>query len=148
MNEVYLSLVWLVSSNWLCQLASPPTPGGTPSAATAAGGAGGGATPAADPMGGLWTFLPMMLGVMLIFMLISGRPQQKEAARVKDLLANLKKNDRVVTAGGILGSIVTTSPDSPYVTLRIDEGSNTKIQVLKQSIVRVLEEDSAKSAAS
>jgi len=89
----------------------------------------------------------MMLGVMLIFMLISGRPQQKEQARVKKLLSSLKKNDRVVTAGGIIGSIVNAPGEGDYVSIRIDETNNTKIQVLRQSIVRVIDEEPAKSGA-
>lgn len=148
MNELYLSLLWLAGSGWITQIATMPRTGGADPAAAAAGGAPAGAAPAADPMSGLWTFLPMMLGVMLIFMLISNRPQQKESARLKKLLGDLKKNDRVVTAGGIVGSVVTASGDSPYITIRIDESTNAKMQVLKQSIVRVIEEENSRPSAS
>ena len=53
---------------------------------------------------------------------------------------NLKKNDRIVSAGGILGTVVGVRGESDYVTIRIDENSNTKMQILKQSIIRVLKD--------
>lgn len=130
----------------LAQLSSPPAPGGDVAAETAAGTAGA-AAPATDGLGSLWTFMPLMLGVMLIFMLISGRPQQKEQARVKKMMSSLKKNDRVVTAGGIIGSVVNAPGDSEYVTIRIDESNNTKLQLLRQSIVRVIEDEPAKTGS-
>lgn len=138
MSELYLTLVWL-AGGMAAQLGAPPRPGGG-----AGDAAAGGAAPAGgDPFGGLWTFLPMMLGIMLIFMLISGRPQQKEQQRQQKLLAGLKKNDRVVTASGIVGAVVSAAPDSRFVTLRIDEEKNVKVQVLKQSVLRVLEDEPA-----
>lgn len=148
MNELYLTLVWLAGCGPFAQLGGPPRPGG---GAAEAGGAtaGGAAAPAGgDPFGSLWTIMPMMLGIMLIFMLISGRPQQKEQQRVQKLLSNLKKNDRVVTAGGIIGWIQNMSPESKYVTLRIDEEKNIKMQVLRQSIVRVFEEETSSDGPS
>jgi preprotein translocase subunit YajC len=73
------------------------------------------------------------------------RPQQKETAKTKQKLANLKKNDRVVTAGGIIGTIVNTKADTEYMTIRIDETNNVKMQILKQSVVRVMTDDDQKN---
>jgi preprotein translocase subunit YajC len=97
----------------------------------------------ADPgiFGSLMTFLPMMLAVLVIFFLFSQKPGQKENVRTKELLDNLKKNDRIVTAGGILGTVVSVRGESDHVTIRIDENTNTKMQILKQSIIRVLKDD-------
>ena len=137
-------MVWFAGGGMFAQVSGPPAPGGDVAAETAAGTAAA-AAPATDGFGSLWTFMPLMLGVMLIFMLISGRPQQKEQARVKKLLTSLKKNDRVVTAGGIIGSVVNAPGDSEYVTIRIDESNNTKLQLLRQSIVRVIDDEPAKT---
>lgn len=123
---------------WLAQLATPP---GIPQAAE-----GGGAAPAAGDgglFGGTFNFLLFMLPLIFLFMLLTQKPQQKEQQRQKKLLEELKKNDRVITAGGLLGTIVNISGDSEFVTIKIDENNNTKLQVLKQSIVRVLKEDEA-----
>jgi preprotein translocase subunit YajC len=59
------------------------------------------------------------------------------------MLKNLKKNDRVVTAGGILGLVVNAAKDSDEVVVRVDENNNTRIHVLRSSIVRVLGADAA-----
>jgi preprotein translocase subunit YajC len=96
----------------------------------------------------MWTFLLMMLPMIFLFMMLTQKPQPKEQQRQKKILDELKKNDRVITAGGILGTVVNISGDSEFVTLKIDENNNTKLQVLKQSIVRVVKEgDGTKDGA-
>lgn len=96
-----------------------------------------------DPgfFGSILTFLPMMLAVLVIYFLFMQKPGQKENARTKELLGDLKKNDRIVTAGGIMGTVVSVKGESDHLTIRIDENTNTKMQVLKQSIIRVLKDD-------
>ncbi len=106
----------------------------------AAPAAGGGEAAGNEPslFGSLLMFLPMMLIIIVVYMMIAGRPQQKEQQRLNKMLSEMKKNDRVITAGGIVGTVVNFGADTEFVTLRIDEASNAKMQVLKQSIVRVL----------
>ena len=96
--------------------------------------------------GNLGFFLPAMLGVMVLYMLMSAKPQDgKGSASKSELLANLKKNDQVLTAGGILGTVVNHRSDAEYVTLRVDDSSGSRMQVLATSIVRVVtDEDSNK----
>lgn len=90
-------------------------------------------------------FLPAMLAVLLIWIFMMPRPQQNAAVKTSELLSKLKKNDRVVTAGGILGVVVNFSAEDEFVTLRVDDNSNTRMQVLATSIVRVLSDKDAKS---
>ncbi len=106
-----------------------------------------GDTATSDPglFGRLFTFLPMMLAVLVIYFLFMQKPGKKENARTKELLDALKKNDRIVTAGGILGTVVGVKGDSDHVTIRIDENTNAKMQILKQSIIRVLKDDDEKA---
>ena len=89
--------------------------------------------------------LPAMLAIMVLYFLLMVRPQQQEQSKVSEKLANLKKNDRVVTAGGILGTVVTSRSESEYTTIKIDEASNTKMQIRTTSIVRVLTDEDLKS---
>ena len=90
--------------------------------------------------GNLGFFLPAMLGVMVLYMLMSAKPQDggKGSASKSELLANLKKNDQVLTAGGILGTVVNHRSDAEYVTLRVDDSSGARMQSLASSIVRVV----------
>ncbi len=79
--------------------------------------------------------LPMMLALMVMMLLM--RPKKGDQKQ-KALLTGLKKNDRVVTAGGIIGTVLSIRDDGNYVTLRIDESTNTKMQIVKSSIIKVL----------
>lgn len=87
-----------------------------------------------------WMF-PALMAVMLVYFIMMARPKNKAQAKTSDLLANLKKNDKVVTAGGILGTVVNHRSDAEYVTLRVDEASNSKMQILAKSIVRVVSDE-------
>ena len=55
------------------------------------------------------------------------------------MLAAIKKGDRVMTIGGIIGSVMTVSESE--VTLKVDESANVKITVIRDSVQRVLLED-------
>ena len=90
-------------------------------------------------------FLPAMIAVMLVYFIMMARPQKK-GAQSSERLKDLKKNDRVVTAGGILGTVVNVRPDTEYTTIRIDESSNTKMQILTNSIVRVVSDENEDGA--
>ena len=58
--------------------------------------------------------------------------------------SNLKKNDRIVTIGGIYGTVVNINSDIDEVTIRVDEGTNTKIRMMRSAISRVVS-DTTKS---
>ena len=74
-----------------------------------------------------------LLALVFYFMLI--RPQSKEKKHRAAMLAALKKNDRVVTIGGIVGTVLQVKEDE--VTLKVDESSNTKITFLRSAIQTV-----------
>jgi preprotein translocase subunit YajC len=80
------------------------------------GGAGAG--------GGMWTFLPLIL-MFVIFYFLLIRPQQKKAKEHRQFLDNLKRGDRVVTAGGLHGEITGLSDQT--VTLEIAEKIRVKV---------------------
>lgn len=84
-----------------------------------AAGPGGGAAG-----GGLGAFIPIIL-MFVIFYFLLIRPQQKKAKQHQEMIANLKKGDRVITSGGIHGLI--TSLDENTVTLEIAEKVRIKV---------------------
>ncbi len=83
--------------------------------------------------GGFGVFIPLIL-MFLIFYFLLIRPQQKRAKQHREMLASLKKGDRVVTAGGIHGTITNISDNT--VTLEI--APNVRIKIQKGSISYVL----------
>ncbi len=54
------------------------------------------------------------------------------------MMSTLKKNDRVVTIGGIHGTIVAAPAEGGVVTIRIDENANTRIKVNRSAIAKVI----------
>jgi len=85
--------------------------------------AGGGGAPLMSN----FLFLGLMVLVFYFFII---RPQQKRAKEHKELLANLSKGDRVVTSGGIFGTVVGLKDN--VVVLRVDE--NVKIEVMRDNV--------------
>lgn len=87
--------------------------------------------PAADsPVGSSpW---PLMIGIVAIFYFLLLRPQMKEQKKRREMLGALKKNDRVVTNGGIIGVISAISDDE--VTLKVDDSQNVRIRFTRSAI--------------
>lgn len=71
--------------------------------------------------------------IFIIFYFLLIRPQKKAQDEHKKMIASLKKNDEVVTSGGIHGTI--TNVKDAAVTLKVDD--NVKIDVEKSCIARV-----------
>lgn len=92
-------------------------------------GQGGGETGAG---GGLAAFLPIIL-MFVIFYFLLIRPQQKKAKAHQEMIANLKKGDRVITSGGIHGTI--TGLDEASATVEIAD--KVRVKVTRGSIAAV-----------
>ncbi|MBI4598465.1 MAG: preprotein translocase subunit YajC [Candidatus Omnitrophica bacterium] len=78
--------------------------------------------------------LPMFGMMFLIFYVIVFLPQRKARKEHEAMIKHLKKNDYVVTTGGVFGTVVNTKPDA--VTLRIDD--NVRIDVEPSAIIRLV----------
>lgn len=91
-----------------------------------AGTSGGQASP-------FLAFLPLLI-MLVIFYILLIRPQQKRQREADEMVRNLKKGDRVVTAGGVIGTIVAPPNKEGIAVLRI--GEDTKIEILKSSITQ------------
>lgn len=79
-------------------------------------------------------FLMVMIFVLIYFFLI--RPEKRKQDEKMQLLENLKKNDRVITTGGMYGTIVNIKGDE--VTLRVDDQAKVKIRFLKNAVASVV----------
>jgi preprotein translocase subunit YajC len=99
--------------------------------------AAGGGAPANSGTGMLLMLLQFVpLFVILYFLLI--RPQQQRQKTLEKMLKNLKKGDRVLTSGGIFGTVVGV--DDAKVVLRIAE--ELKVEFAKSAVVQVVAENS------
>lgn len=82
----------------------------------------------------MWIMLILIFVVMWFFMIRPQRKQQKELQTFRD---GLKKGDKVVTVGGIFGTVVEVKDNS--LLLEVDR--DVKIRVAKSSVVRDYETD-------
>jgi preprotein translocase subunit YajC len=91
------------------------------------------------PQGPQWSFYAMIvvMFVLLYFMMIRG-PRKKQQEQ-RTMIQSLKKNDRVQTIGGMLGTVLDVKDDQ--VLVKVDESNNTKIWFITGAISRVLSED-------
>jgi preprotein translocase subunit YajC len=78
-------------------------------------------------------FAPI-LAIMVVFYFLLLRPQQKKAKDHKNMLEALRKGDRVVTGGGILGTVVKVTGDEMLV--EISEG--VRVRVIRSTVTQVL----------
>lgn len=93
---------------------------------------------AASPTTGLTSLLLPVLAAFALYYFMFMRVDRKRQASHKARLDALKKNDRVVTIGGIYGVVMNVQRDQDEVTLKIDEANNTRIRVTFGSIGRVV----------
>ncbi len=89
---------------------------------------GGGAGPPT-----LVSFLPLAL-VFVVFYFLLIRPQQQKAKEHRVLLANLKKNDEIITSGGLYGRVLAMADD--VVTVEI--APTVKVRVSRPQIASVV----------
>ena len=90
--------------------------------------------------------LPMLMNG-IVFYLMMMRPEQKKRKEMEQLLANIKKNDKVILSSGICGTVVNAAPKSVYVTVKVDDNTNAKLRVLRSAIARVGQPDETEADA-
>ena len=93
--------------------------------------------PPAGPLELLITYFPMVLIVVAAWFLLY-RPERERMRKQRELLNNVKKNDRVITASGIIGTVSSVDREQDRVVLKVDESSNANITFTLASVNRVL----------
>ncbi|MBQ6311118.1 MAG: preprotein translocase subunit YajC [Bacteroidales bacterium] len=84
--------------------------------------------------GGGLSLIIMMVAIFAIMYFLMIRPQQKKQKELQNFRNQLRKGDKVVTVGGIYGTIDEIPENGNYVMMRID--TNVRIKVAKSSLVR------------
>ena len=79
-------------------------------------------------------FLPLIL-IFVVFYFLLIRPQQRKAKDQKTMLDALRRGDRVVTGGGIIGTVARV--DNPEEVV-VDIAENVRVRVLRSTITSVL----------
>ena len=91
---------------------------------------------------------PMLLAIFAVFYFFIIRPQQKKQKDTRNMLYSIAKGSRVVTVGGICGTIVNvkekkgSQSGDDIVVIKV--GDNTKLEMLRSSIAKVISEPEKK----
>jgi preprotein translocase subunit YajC len=97
----------------------------------------GEAQPAQDPNSFLRFMAPMAI-IMVLFYFMLIRPQKRKEQELREMVRNVKENDRVVTIGGIYGVVTNVQRDAERVTIRVDETTGAKLKINMSAVARVL----------
>ncbi len=98
-------------------------------------------TPGGGPFGALTQFIPF-IGIGLVFWLLMIRPEQKNRKKRQAMLATIGKGDKVMTNGGLYGTIVQVQDQ--IVTLQIADGVRVRYSL---SAIQSLEQESVEKVA-
>lgn len=83
--------------------------------------------------GGGFTSLIFLAAIFLVFYLFIIRPQSKKQKEIQNKVSEMKKGDKVVTSGGVVGIVASIEDDS--IMMEIDK--DVKVKLLKNAIVDV-----------
>jgi preprotein translocase subunit YajC len=91
-------------------------------------------------LGSAGQFLPLLL-IFGVFYFLLIRPQQQRQKEMRAMLAALKRGDRVVTGGGIIGTVQRVPPDKdgkPASEVEVEIAPNLKVTVMRETISSVI----------
>lgn len=92
------------------------------------------AATATGALGGLQAFLPLIL-IFVIFYFLLIRPQQKRMKEHKAMLAAIRRGDRIVTNGGLIGSVVKVVNDQE---LSVEVADGVRVRVMRDMVASVM----------
>ncbi len=85
--------------------------------------------------GGAMAFLPMIMIIVVMYFLMI-RPQAKKQKEHRKMLDMLEKGDKILTTGGVLGTIAGIKEKESILIVKIAD--NVKIEMMKTSVAQVL----------
>ncbi|MSP05858.1 MAG: preprotein translocase subunit YajC [Acetobacteraceae bacterium] len=94
---------------------------------------------ASDPMVMVAQFAPLLL-IFGVFYFLLIRPQQQKQKAMRTALGTLKRGDRVLTGGGIIGTVARVPPDrdgKPVLEIEVEIAPNLKVTVLRETITSI-----------
>ncbi|MCL2005873.1 MAG: preprotein translocase subunit YajC [Planctomycetaceae bacterium] len=89
---------------------------------------------------GMWLIIlfPALL-ILMWFLMVA--PQKRQETRMREMLAALEKNDRVMTVGGLIGTVHVIDRDQNEIVLKVDEANNTKVRFHLTAVSAVFPKD-------
>jgi preprotein translocase subunit YajC len=94
-----------------------------------------------------WSTVVLLLPIFPLFYFLFIMPQQQQEKKRRAMIDGLKKNDKVITTGGIYGVVISVDAKTDKVVLRVDDERGVKVAFTTASVGRVLESSSDKPTA-
>ena len=79
-----------------------------------------------------------IVGLFFLYYFIVLAPERRRKREETFMKSTLKKNDRVITIGGIHGTVVAAPADSNVITIRIDESGSTRVKINRSAIATIV----------
>ncbi len=80
-------------------------------------------------------FLPLMIIMFAVMYFLIIRPQKQKEKKRKEMISNVRKQDKIVTAGGVHGVVVSVKENE--VIVRVDDAKDVKIKVDKSALTSI-----------
>ncbi len=84
--------------------------------------------------------LPFLLPILFVFYFLIILPQQQQEKKRRAMIEKLKKNDKVLTTGGLYATVISVDSSHDRVVLRVDDERGVKMAFTMASVARVLED--------
>jgi preprotein translocase subunit YajC len=78
--------------------------------------------------GSMLLFIVMLPAVLIFLWLFMANPQKKQAERLQKMLDSLEKNDKVMTVGGLIGTVYSIDKEQSEIVLKVDDSNNTRLR--------------------
>tara|TARA_B100001964_G_scaffold71819_1_gene81395 strand:- start:3479 stop:3793 length:315 start_codon:yes stop_codon:yes gene_type:complete len=80
-------------------------------------------------------FLPLMVIMFAVMYFLIIRPQKQKEKKRQEMMSNVRKQDRIITAGGVHGVVVSVKDNE--VLVRVDDAKDVKIKIDKSALTSV-----------
>jgi preprotein translocase subunit YajC len=91
-----------------------------------------------------WYGMLPFIAIAVVFLMLMMRNSRRQDRERQAMLSTLDKNDRVLTIGGIYGTVISVNPNEDEVVVKVDD--NTRLKVTKGSISRNITKEQAAAA--
>ena len=94
---------------------------------------------------GMMWFFVMLPAILLIMWFLMVNPQKKQEERMRQMLNSLERNDKVMTVGGLIGTVHSIDKEQNEIVLKVDDANNTRIRFHLTAVNTVFPKDSGGS---
>jgi len=88
----------------------------------------------------MWLIIMFTAAIFLMWIFLMN-PQKKQDERLRKMLDALEKNDRVMTVGGVIGTVYSIDKEQNEIVLKVDEANNTRIRFHLTAVNAVFPKD-------